>query len=122
MMELWGDGIHLPGNIQECFSNWDKKYNEDLNQKKGFRECWMKLPKVICWCIWIERNYRIFQEKSLPAWKIALKAHALLIDVVSAMVIPKNKSKLTDNERNWMQSLNPSTEANLAIKMLEKGK
>ena len=82
----------------------------------------MKLPKVICWCIWIERNHRTFQDKALPAWKIAVKAQALLSDIVSAMVIPKNKSNLTDNERNWMQSLNPSAEANLALKMLENGK
>ena len=81
----------------------------------------MKLPKVICWCIWIERNHRIFQDKALLAWKIVVKAHALISDIVSAMVIPQNKSKLTDNEMNWMQSLNPSVEDNLALKMLENG-
>ena len=120
MLEPWGDVIQLPGNIQECFTNWEKMYNGDLNKKKRFRECWMKLPKVICWCIWIERNHRIFQDKALPAWQIAIKAHALISDIVSAMVIPKNKTILTDNERNWMQSINPFAEANLAIKMLEK--
>ena len=82
----------------------------------------MKLPKVICWCIWIEGNHKTFQDKALPAWKIAVKAHALIGDIVSAMVISKNKAKLTDNERNWLQSLNISAEANEWCKSLQESK
>ena len=80
----------------------------------------MKIRKVICWCIWIERNHRIFQDIAQPAWKIAIKANALMGDIVSVMKIPNNKAKLTDNENNWLQSFNLSTETILAIKQLEK--
>ena len=66
----------------------------------------MKLPKIICWCIWNERSHRIFHDKCQPAWKIAAKANALLGEVVSISKIPNNKEKLTDTEKNWMQSLN----------------
>ena len=66
----------------------------------------MKLSKIICWCIWNERNHRIFQDKFQPAWKIAAKANSLLGEVVSISKIPNNKEKLTDTENNWMQSLN----------------
>ena len=66
----------------------------------------MKLPKIICWCIWNERNHRIFHDKWQPAWKIAAKANALLGKVVRISKIPNNKEKLTDTENNWMQSLN----------------
>ena len=43
-------------------------------------------------------------------------------DIVSAMVISKNKAKLTDNERNWLQSLNISAEANEWCKSLQESK
>ena len=66
----------------------------------------MKLPKIICWCIWNERNHRIFQDKIQPSWKIAAKVNALLREVVSISKIPNNKENLTNNEKDWMQSLN----------------
>ena len=66
----------------------------------------MKLSKIICWCIWNERNHRIFQDKIQPAWKIAAKAIALLGEVVSISKIPNNKENLINNEKDWMQSLN----------------
>ena len=69
----------------------------------------MKLPKIICWCIWNERNHRIFQDKIQPAWKIAAKVNALFREVVSVSKIPNNKENLTDNEKNWMHSLDIKT-------------
>ena len=66
----------------------------------------MKLPKLICWCIWNERNHRIFQEKTQPAWKTAIKITALFGEVVNSSKIPNNKGNLTEREKNWMQSIN----------------
>ena len=80
-MKCGGDEIHWPEKIQDCFLNWEKMYQGELVQKKGLRACWMKLPKLICWCIWIERNHRVFQNKSQPAWKTAVKINALLGEV-----------------------------------------
>ena len=79
----------------------------------------MKLPKIICWCIWIERNHRIFQNKNQPAWNTAVKINALLDEVVSISKIPNNKENVTDKEKNWMQSLNILAVNNLATKHLE---
>ena len=64
VLNRWEDGIHLLDKIQKCFFNWDKLYNGELIQKKGLRACWMKLPKIIYWCIWNERNHKIFQDKT----------------------------------------------------------
>ena len=102
VLKHWGDGMHLPDHIHDCFLKWDNLYQGDLNQKKGVKACWMKLPKIICWCIWNERNHRIFQGKIQPAWKIAAKAMALLEEVVSISKIPNNKGKLIENEKDWM--------------------
>ena len=94
-------------------------YTGELDQKNGLRFCWMKIPKVICWCIWIERNQRIFQDTAQPAWKIAIKVNSLMGEIVSVLKIPKNKDKLIDKESNWIQSFNLSSEISLASKQLE---
>ena len=65
----------------------------------------MKLPKIICWCLWNEINHRIFQDKNQPAWKTAIKINALFKEVVSISKIPDNKDNLTDKERSWLQNL-----------------
>ena len=52
-------------------------------------------------------------------WKIVIKVNALLVEVVSVLKIPNNKGNLTDNEKNWLQSLNIYAVNNLAIKHLE---
>ena len=49
--------------------------------KKGFKECWMKLPKLIDRYIWIEHNLIIFQDKAQPAWKIVTKVQALMGEI-----------------------------------------
>ena len=102
-----------------CFFNWDKLYQGELIQKKGLRVCRMKLPKIICQCIWNERNHKIFRDKTQPTWKIAIKVNALLCEVVSVLKIPINKGNLIDNEKNWLQSLNIYAINNLATKHLE---
>ena len=56
----WLEAIQLSSKIQQCFINWEKAYNGDLDHKNGFKEWWLNLPKIICWCIWIERNLIIF--------------------------------------------------------------
>ena len=77
VLKRWGDGKQLPDNIQAYFLNWDNLYEGELTKKNGVRACWMKLPKLICWCIWNERNHRIFQDNFQPAWKIVVKVNAL---------------------------------------------
>ena len=86
--------------------------------KKGFKECWMKLPKLIDRYIWIEHNLIIFQDKAQPAWKIVTKVQALMGEILNVMVIPKNKSNLTDTEINWLQNFNFFTDTYLAKKHL----
>ena len=40
-------------------------------------------------------------------------------EIVSVMVIPKNRAKLTGNESNWLQNFNFSANTDLAKKHLE---
>ena len=111
--------MHLPDNIQVCFLSWDNFYQGELTNKKGLKACWMKLPKIICWCLWIERNHRIFQDKNQPAWKTIIKINALLKEVVRISKIPNNQENLTVNEKNWMYSLDIKTVNNMAVNKVE---
>ena len=115
VMKRWGDGMHLPDKIQVCFLSWDNLYQGELTNKKGLKACWMKLPKIIYWCLWNERNHRIFQDKNQAAWKTIIKINALFEEVVSISKIPNNKENLTDNEQNWMQSLNIKAVNSMAV-------
>ena len=116
----WGEDNHVPDNIQDCFLYWDKHYKGELSNKNGVRACWMKLPKLTCWCIWNERNHRIFQDKFQPAWKIVAKVNALLGEIVSNSKISSNKGNLSANEESWMQSLNTKAVSTVATSKLEK--
>ena len=87
--------------------------------KKEFKECWLKLPKLICLCIWIKCNLRIFQDKAQPAWKIVTKAQDLMGEILNVKVVPKNKGNLIGNEINWLQNFNFFADTNLAKKHLE---
>ena len=100
VLKRWGNGRYLPVHIHECFINWDNLYQGDLNEKKGVKACWMKIPQIICWIVWKERNQRIFQGKTQPVWKLAAKAMVLLGEVVSISKIPNNKETLTENEKD----------------------
>ena len=116
------DGFQWNGNNQEFFINWENRYKGELGQKKGLRACWSKLPKIVCWCIWLERNQRIFQNRSQPAWRVTAKINALLGEVVRCTVNPNNKAKLTKKEKKWMQRFNIQENNSTVIKNWRIGK
>ena len=53
-------------------------------------------------------------------WKTAVKVNALFEEVVSISKIANNKENLTDNEKNWMQSLNIMAVNIMAAKKLDE--
>ena len=97
-------GFHWNGSNQEFFIHWEKMYKGELTKKKGLRACWQKLAKIVCWCVWKERNQRIFQNQHQPVWKLIVIINALLGEVVSRSTIPSNKADLTSKEKKWMQN------------------
>ena len=69
----------------------------------------MKLPKLVYWHLWIERNHRIFQNKDHPPGKIVSKTQALMGEVIKVNRVVRNKVKLSVNEVNWMHLFNASS-------------
>ena len=109
----------MPENIHDCLHNWERLYQGELNEKEGVRSCWLKIPKLICWGLWNERNYRIFQDKKKPPSKIVVKIQALLMEIISSLKIPSNTSSLTEKEREWMQNVKPMADNSMAAKKME---
>ena len=83
-------------------------YTGDLVNKKGMKQCWLMLPKIVCWHLWIECNHRIFQNKDQMLGKIVSKTQALMGEVFKTNKIARNKTKLAANEIKWLQSFNSS--------------
>ena len=73
VLDSWGRLRRMPENIHDCINNWENLYPGELNEKRGVRSCWLKIPKLICWCLWNERNYRIFQDKMQLTCKVVVK-------------------------------------------------
>ena len=34
LTEPWFGKVEIPGNVQQCFTNWEKPFKGDLNNKK----------------------------------------------------------------------------------------
>ena len=109
----------MPENIHDCINNWEKLYQGELTEKMGVRSYWLKIPKLICWCLWNERNYRIFQDKKQTTCKIAVKIQALIMEVISISKLPSNKGTLTETEEERMRNFKPLADKFVAAKKLE---
>ena len=66
--------------------------------KKGIKQCWMMLPKLVCWHLWIECSHIIIQNKDQMPGKIVSKTQALMGKVLKINQIARNKAKLTPND------------------------
>ena len=118
-LNSWGGLRRMPEDIHDCLHNWERLYQGELCEKKGVRSCWLKIPKLICWCLWKERNYRIFQDKKHPPCKIVIKIQALLMEIISISKLPSNKGSLTEKEREWMRNVKPLADNFVAAKQME---
>ena len=69
--EVWKDSLKIildrfsmPANIQELMKMWANILLFNTAKKDLLKASWMWLPKFIYWKLWIERNNRIFREKT----------------------------------------------------------
>jgi len=113
-------GFNWIGSNQEFFIHWEKMYPGELTKKNGLRACWQKLAKIVCWCVWKERNQRIFLNRHQPAWKVIVIINALFGEVVSRSTLPTNKAELTSKEKKWMQSLKIQEKKSITVNKMEE--
>ena len=44
----WFGKVEFFGNVQLWLVNWEKVYTGDVVNKKGMKQCWLMLPKLVC--------------------------------------------------------------------------
>ena len=92
-----------PEDIHGLFINWAST-SPFVNLKcERTKSCWMTLPKITLWKIWLERNSRIFRGAEMTMSKIK----ALLGDYLSHLWGGEYPTDILESE--WLVSLSPKT-------------
>jgi len=63
----------LPPSIASLFYNWSKLAPFSLSNMSLLKHCWMWMPKILYWKIWLERNKRIFRGTSGMPSQVAVQ-------------------------------------------------
>ena len=95
-------------NTQELIKTWANILSFSTTKKDLLKASWMWLPKFICWKLWIERNNRIFREKSSTPARITSKIRALLGEGLEAKANLTNASAPCSEEDKWLKELVPN--------------
>ena len=113
--EVWRESLKISpdrftmlANTQELLKTWANISLFSTAKKNLLKSSWMWFPKFICWKLWIERNNRIFREKSSTLARIASKIRALLGEALEAKATLTNASALTSEEDKWLKELVPN--------------
>lgn len=114
-LEVWkgvlmlnADNFDLPRNIQNLFQSWSKLSPYDLSKNILLKNCWLWIPKFVCWKLWLERNNRIFRNESCNPLKVITKIKALLGETLDTNTAKKSGKALNREEERWLNSLVPS--------------
>ena len=73
-----------------------------LSTSYKWRKIWQAISKILWWKIWLARNDSIFNNKFIKPKIVAIKAKALLLEVVGNVQIDAIK---LEAEHKWLGSL-----------------
>ena len=101
----------LPENWNDLFISWKQRYDGNFKNKKQFTLLWRKIPKFVCWELWLARNQSIFREKLPPMHSIFAKICGLVAEVFKFKVIGYDLAgTLEQSEEDWIKHiLRPSS-------------
>ena len=108
VMKMSLDKIVIPVNLQDMLKNWASSSPFCLNNKELLKTCWMWIPKFTCWKIWIERNSKIFKDKSRSSSRVVIKARAMMGEALEAKISLRNSSSMDVEEDHWVSILVPN--------------
>jgi len=95
---LNSDNFELPRNIPNLFQTWSKLSPFGLSKNLHLKNCWLWIPKFICWKLWMERNNRLFKNESCNPTKVIIKVKALLGETLDANSAKKTGKALNREE------------------------
>eukprot|EP00253_Pinus_taeda_P035966 PITA_35966 len=105
------DKFELPRNIPNLFHSWTKLSPFGLSKNHLLRNCWMWIPKIICWKLWLERNNRLFRNESCNSARVITKFKALLGETLEVNSAKKPGKALNREEDLWLNGLIPNQKA-----------
>jgi hypothetical protein len=105
---LGPDKLTRPTSTSDLLSTWALCSPFSLRKKDLLKASWMWLPKFVMWKIWLERNNRIFNEKSCNSFQVTLKIKALLSEALEAQTKLQNSDTLDSEEEQWLKELVPN--------------
>ena len=91
----------VPSNIElvNLFSNWQLRYPRTSSTSHELRKIWQAIPKFFWWKIWLARNDLIFNSKVMKPGLVAIKAKAMLSEVVGKIHLDPDIIKV---EHKWL--------------------
>eukprot|EP00253_Pinus_taeda_P015500 PITA_15500 len=108
VLMLNSDNFELPKNIPNLFQTWRKLSPFGLSKNILLKNCWLWIPKLICWKLWMERNNRLFRNESCNPTKVIIKVKALLGETLDANSAEKTGKALSREEELWLNGLVPN--------------
>jgi ribonuclease HI/exonuclease III len=112
-LELWNLilgqlNVPLPASVTSLFTSWVVLAPFSFTNLSLLKHCWMWVPKVVCWKLWLERNSRIFRDIAGTPTQTALKVKAMLGDLVASKTNVTNEVTPNKDEYAWFHELEPS--------------
>ena len=118
--EVWKDSLKIsldrfsmPTNTQALMKTWANISLFNISKKDLLKASWMWLPKFIYQKLWIERNNRIFREKSSTPARVVASIRALLGEALEAKATLTNASTLSSEEDKWLTEIVPNHQARI---------
>ena len=93
--------VPLNSEPVNLFKIWQTMYPGILSTSFEWRKTWQAISKFFWWKIWLARNDSIFNNKFIKPKIVAIKAKALLLEVVGNVQIDAIK---LEDEHKWLGS------------------
>lgn len=99
--------IVLPPSFTNLFYSWINLAPFPLASLSLLKNCWIWIPKLICWNLWLERNGIISRDTaSPPAW-LAAKVKVLVNELVASKPLLHNDTLPDRGTYSWFYDLDP---------------
>lgn len=91
--------LTLPNSLSKIWTAWLPSLHSQI------RTLWDLIAKAIMWCIWLERNNRIFQSLASPSYSLMVKITNILLSWFS-IAADSHQHSLSEASQKIKRSIN----------------
>ena len=99
--------INIHDNIHSLLIDWPNISPFTSLKNGNLKACWLALPKVVLWKLWLERNSRTFKDKANQAKQVVSKVSGMLGHCLRSIWWDSSGVPLSPSEEVWLHSLSP---------------